>query len=144
MKVRPTNRDDAEAIASLLAACAQTWTRAMVEAELHREAGICVVGEEAGALAGAVLGWVTFDVAELAMIAVHPAHQRRGSGRALLDEWQRRVCQAGAHKVWLEVRASNAAAIALYEGAGYRRTGIRPRYYKDGEDALLMEAPLVD
>ena len=48
----------------------------------------------------------------------------------------------GARKVWLDVRPSNEAALRLYQGAGYRSTGRRPRYYHDGEDALLLERTL--
>ena len=45
----------------------------------------------------------------------------------------------GIHEVWLEVRVSNAPAIALYRSFGFRETGRRPRYYDEPvEDALLM------
>ena len=46
--------------------------------------------------------------------------------------------RAGEQPVWLEVRAGNEPALRLYEGLGYRRTGVRRRYYRDGEDAVLM------
>ena len=48
----------------------------------------------------------------------------------------------GATRAFLEVRATNSAAIALYREAGFRETGRRTRYYADGDDALLMSARL--
>jgi ribosomal-protein-alanine N-acetyltransferase len=50
--------------------------------------------------------------------------------------------ERGAEVLALEVRASNHAAIALYEGFGFVRYFVRPRYYEGVEDAILMEKPL--
>lgn len=50
-----------------------------------------------------------------------------------------RCCRRdGAESVLLEVRASNAAALHLYDSLGFERVGLRRRYYADGEDAVLM------
>jgi ribosomal protein S18 acetylase RimI-like enzyme len=76
------------------------------------------------------------------MLAVHPSARRSGLGRELLDAWEADVRTRGALKVWLDVRPSNEAALRLYQGAGYRSTGKRSRYYHDGEDALLLERTL--
>jgi ribosomal-protein-alanine N-acetyltransferase len=59
-------------------------------------------------------------------------------GRALLEELFART--GGPHRGWtLEVRVSNARAIALYRNVGFADAGVRPRYYSDdGEDALIM------
>jgi [ribosomal protein S18]-alanine N-acetyltransferase len=77
--------------------------------------------------------------AELETIAVAPASQRRGIARCLLQSLMEELGPAGIHEVWLEVRVSNAPAVALYRSLGFRETGRRPRYYADPvEDALLM------
>ncbi|MCC7189795.1 MAG: GNAT family N-acetyltransferase [Anaerolineales bacterium] len=75
----------------------------------------------------------------IATIAVDPRFQRRGVGRALLRECEFRL-KTG--KMKLTVRISNLGAIALYEREGYRTTDIWRRYYKDGEDGLVMEKML--
>ena len=70
-------------------------------------------------------------------IAVDPSLRRHGYASALLEEMLRR---AGPEQPFtLEVRTSNASAIALYERFGFRSAGTRPRYYHDtGEDAMIM------
>lgn len=78
------------------------------------------------------------EEAEIINLAVHPLARRRGLGRRilllLLQEWRK----MGMRKVALEVRENNQAAISLYEGAGFRMTGLRKKYYPDtGENALV-------
>ena len=83
---------------------------------------------------------VLADVAHVLDVGVDPAHQRRGIGsrlcRAVMDEAWRR----GVSGVTLEVRRSNAAARALYRGLGMTESGLRPRYYPDGECAVIFWA----
>jgi ribosomal-protein-alanine N-acetyltransferase len=137
--IRPATPHDAAPIAALLEACGQNWTLDHVTSELLRATGRHLVLDDGR---GAVLGWITEDVAEIDMIAVHPTARRAGLGRLLLDAWETDVRARGAVKVWLDVRPSNEPALRLYRGAGYRPTGRRPRYYHDGEDALLLEHAL--
>ena len=137
--IRTATVADADAIAALLDACGQNWTLDHVRSELARETGRHLVREDGR---GTILGWITEDVAEIDMLAVHPSARRSGLGRELLDAWEADVRRRGARKVWLDVRPSNEAALRLYQGAGYRSTGRRPRYYHDGEDALLLERTL--
>jgi ribosomal-protein-alanine N-acetyltransferase len=75
--------------------------------------------------------------AELLRVAVLPAARRQGLGRALLQAAEADLRRAGIQRLHLEVRSSNTAARALYEAEGWRRSGRRPRYYRDGEDAVL-------
>lgn len=76
--------------------------------------------------------------AELLRIAVDPAHCGRGLGRSLLQACQGELTAEGLVSLFLEVRASNAAAIGLYRSCGWEACGRRPGYYPDGEDALLF------
>ncbi|MDH2295684.1 MULTISPECIES: GNAT family N-acetyltransferase [Cobetia] len=89
--------------------------------------------------------------AEIEAITVHAAQRGQGVGARLLAaaiaqarDWQR---DSGLERLLLEVRASNAAAAALYAKAGFTRDGVRKGYYPlaDGgrEDAWLMSLPLV-
>jgi ribosomal-protein-alanine N-acetyltransferase len=81
---------------------------------------------------------VLADEMHLLNLAVHPAHRRRGIARFLLTTALVRARSQGAAVVWLEVRPSNRAALALYHSFGFEEVGIRPGYYTDnGEDALI-------
>jgi ribosomal protein S18 acetylase RimI-like enzyme len=92
-----------------------------------------------------LVGFVAGDVrsrqnmAWIATIAVLPEHQGRGIGRALLQACEK---QLPVPTVRLCVRVSNEAAIHLYLAEAYQRAGLWPKYYQDGENALVMEKQL--
>ncbi|MCU6665565.1 MAG: ribosomal protein S18-alanine N-acetyltransferase [Silvania sp.] len=96
-------------------------------------------------LAAFAITQVVLDEATLFNIAVDPAFQRRGLGRELLEHL---ICELEARDVftlWLEVRASNTAAIKLYESLGFNQATLRRNYYPTAEgreDAIIMALPL--
>ena len=74
-------------------------------------------------------------------LCVEPAYHQQGLGRFLLTHLQQLARSAGMEIMLLEVRKSNAAAIALYQAMGFHKLGVRKAYYpaRDGsEDALLL------
>ena len=82
------------------------------------------------------------DEVHVVRMAVDAASRRQGVGRALLDaliDWAR---SRDAAAMVLEVRSTNLAAQELYAAAGFVADGRRPRYYPDGEDALLCRLVL--
>ncbi|MDI6854281.1 MAG: ribosomal protein S18-alanine N-acetyltransferase [Deltaproteobacteria bacterium] len=88
---------------------------------------------------GYIVYWVIAGEMHVMNLAVHPRHRRRGVAKALLREAMHRARDQGAVVAWLEVRPSNQAAQTLYKSFGFRKVGVRPRYYADNqEDALLM------
>ncbi len=86
------------------------------------------------------------DEVHLLNITVAPEHQRDGWGRLMLDALGLWARGQGAQWMWLEVRASNARAMAVYAAHGFRRVGERKNYYPaaDGqrEDAVVMSLRL--
>lgn len=88
---------------------------------------------------GMVLARTAADEAEILTLAVLPAMQRTGIARGLLAAAAAQAVSQGAATMFLEVSARNAPARALYASAGYVQTGLRPRYYHDGSDALLLQ-----
>lgn len=82
------------------------------------------------------------DLARLYSIAVDPACRGRGFGARLLADAEAQARRAGARRMRLEVRTDNLAAIALYEGRGYRRIAAIASYYEDGGDAWRYEKAL--
>jgi len=98
-----------------------------------------------GQMAAFAITQVILDEATLFNIAVSPDYQRRGLGRALLESLIEALEKRGVMTLWLEVRASNLAAICLYESLGFNQVTVRRNYYpaKDGrEDAIVMALPL--
>jgi ribosomal-protein-alanine N-acetyltransferase len=113
------------------------WSLAMFVLELSKPSGICLAAVEDSRIIGYLICARYADVMHLMNIAVDPAARRRGVATALLEQM---IDRAGPDQSFtLEVRPSNAGAIALYERFGFRSAGTRRRYYRDtGEDALIM------
>jgi ribosomal-protein-alanine N-acetyltransferase len=97
------------------------------------------VAEVEGRVAAMLVLWLIVDEAHIATIATHPDFRRQGIGERLLLHVLAAARDEGARRAFLEVRAGNLAAQALYKKYGFVVDGIRPRYYKDNnEDAILM------
>lgn len=120
--------------------------------ELAREAGLSLDAEKErslpqarllvaqcdGEIAGLVLGWIVADELEVVDVAVRDAFRRRGVARSLVSRIFAQARVEGALEAFLEVRAGNFAAQALYRSLGFQRVGERAGYYRDGEDAFLF------
>ena len=116
-------------------------TLASNQGERYRNYQLSVDGE----MAAFAITQVVLDEATLFNIAVDPDYHRQGLGRALLEHLIDELEKRGVATLWLEVRASNAAAIALYESLGFNEATIRRNYYPttDGrEDAIIMALPI--
>lgn len=123
------------------------WTRKMFEVELTQNPfGHLYVARPAELsydLVGYVCFWVVFEELRLMTLAVEPSRRRQGIGRTLLHQAMALGRKQGATKALLEVRASNAAAVRMYEESAFRQTAVRARYYANPiEDAVLMERQL--
>lgn len=83
--------------------------------------------------------WLIMDEIHITNIAIAPEYRRKGYGEKLVEAMVNYGVENGFKHMTLEVRVSNAPAIALYEKYGFKGFGIRPKYYIDtGEDALVM------
>lgn len=83
--------------------------------------------------------WKVADELHINSLAVHPAHRRKGLARRLLQRVLAASAADGTVSATLEVRQSNEAGRALYEGLGFKVEGVRPGYYQDPrEDALIL------
>lgn len=116
------------------------WSPAQFWAELARvpETRWYVVARRDGVLLGYAGLFVVGPEADVQTVAVAPAAQGHGVGRALLGALLDRAGELGAGTVHLEVRADNEAALGLYRAFGFEVDGRRRDYYGRGHDALLM------
>ena len=77
-----------------------------------------------------------FQEAEVLNFVVHESYQRQGYGQKLFDKMVEDM--KDVKKITLEVRASNIKGINFYTKNGFKQVGVRKKYYKNGEDALLL------
>lgn len=121
----------------------RAWSEAEIAGLLTSGGVAAIPGED-----GFALVRVIPPEAELLTIAVEPARQGRGIGAAILTAALDHAARAGATTLFLEVDAGNAAARALYAGAGFARIGRRKAYYRhpDGtrSDALILSRDPAD
>lgn len=145
--ISPMDPQDVDVIMPLeREAFADPWTRRMYLSDLAENplATYRVIRSEDGRLP-LILGWGGFwllvDEAHIATVASHPEYRGCGLGQwlmvALLDKAQER----GARVATLEVRISNLPAQKLYDKLGFDVVGTRRKYYRDGEDGLIMTTP---
>ena len=94
---------------------------------------------EDGEVAGYIIGFTAADECEIANVAVRSDRRGRGIGFMLMEHFISYSAAKGAKSFYLEVRASNAAAQALYKKCGFYAIGVRKNYYKKPtEDAVVM------
>ena len=145
-RVRRARRSDLDHLLDLEARCfrGDRLSARQYRWHLAGERAWLAVAERGGALVGSAMVLFRRDsrAARLYSIAVDPAARGGGIGLALLRAGERAARARGADEMRLEVRADNAAAIALYEREGYRRFGRRDGYYEDGADALRFRRRL--
>ncbi len=95
-------------------------------------------------LAGYLFAVTLFDEFHINKIATHPAVRNEGHGARLMIDAITAARAQRTSSIFLEVRLSNASAIRFYSGFGFIEIGRRRRYYKDGEDAMVMMLTLVE
>jgi len=147
MTLRTATASDLSLIMELERASFPTdaWSEAMMAAELASPHGRYVVDVEAGRLVGyggvrAPQGGADADIQTIAIAA---DARGTGRGRALLTELLTIARERGAREVFLEVRADNPVAEALYASEGFVEIARRPRYYQpDDVDAVVMKLDL--
>jgi ribosomal protein S18 acetylase RimI-like enzyme len=149
--IRPLAAEDLDGVPALAAGSdGPRWTRSDYEGILLappsdplQRCGLVALSD--GYLSGfAVTSWLRQESsAELEGVFVDRAHRRQGIGSALVQACMAWAANTGATTIRLEVRASNTAALALYQRYGFSTTGLRRAYYSlPVEDAVLLEAPL--
>jgi ribosomal-protein-alanine N-acetyltransferase len=143
--IRLATPDDAGVVTAVEEASfgADAWSATLVDLELIAPGRVVVLSEEDGVPVGYASAAVVADVADLTRIAVTPSARRAGLGRELLDDLLRRVADAGAERMMLEVADTNEPALGLYRVSGFVEVARRRDYYGRGSDAVVMElAPL--
>ena len=133
--------DHVASVAELEKTCfgTEAWSERSVASELTNQLSLWLVALEEDAVAGYVGSQTVMDETDMMNVAVHPDHRRKGIAEALVNALVEALKEKGSHCLTLEVRASNAPAIGLYEKLGFRQVGLRKNYYRNPkEDALIL------
>ena len=140
MTIRLATRADVPAVVDLEREVfgADAWDERAVLAELEGPGRRFVVADD---LSGFAVSMTLGDIVDLQRIAVHPARRRTGLASALLGNLLEHA--GAADRMLLEVSERNESAVAFYVAHGFTRIDVRPRYYRDGSDALVLHRTLV-
>lgn len=143
LKIQPLTSDDLSAVLELDKACfGGLWTLEGYQRELDSpNSDLLGLFSPVSSLSLLGMGcfWSILEEAHITILAVHPQYHCQGLGQALLYSLLKTASDRGLERATLEVRASNSAAISLYQKFGFKTAGRRRRYYQDNnEDALIF------
>ena len=138
--LRKGEKGDIGAICGLLAECGSTWNVNNVTDEFQRPTSHVVVATaaEGQQVVGVCVAWKVVGDCHVMELGVSPSFRRRGIAKHLLEAAVDVACDhaQGWHTL-LEVRESNSSARAMYARCGFQEVGFRPKYYPNGEAAVL-------
>ena len=140
MMIESMNSSHVAQIAALEKICfSDPWSEKSVASELENKLALWLVAVEGNRVAGYIGSQTVMDETDMMNVAVHPDFRRKGIAEALVNGLVEHLKTMGSHCLTLEVRASNAPAIALYEKLGFHEIGRRKNYYRNPrEDALIL------
>ena len=132
--------DHVSQVAELEKICfSDPWSEKSVASELTNPLSLWLVAVEGDRVAGYVGSQSVMGESDMMNVAVHPDFRRRGVAEKLVLELVAALAKKDNHCLTLEVRASNAPAISLYEKLGFAQIGLRKNYYRNPkEDALIL------
>ena len=142
-QLQPARNADAPLLAAMAQRCVEhglrpRWSAARVLWHIRDADSVVLTARRAGVLAGFAVMRYADTTAHLNLLAVAPAHRRRGLARALLGWLEDTARTAGTFEIGLELRAGNEAARACYLALGYRELDCIPGYYQGVEAAIRM------
>ena len=140
MIIERMNSSHVAQIAQLEKICfSDPWSEKSVASELDNKLAFWLVAVEEERVAGYIGSQTVMDETDMMNVAVHPDFRRQGIAEALVNTLVENLKKMGSRCLTLEVRASNAPAIALYEKLGFAEIGRRKNYYRNPrEDALIL------
>ena len=140
MRYEVMNASHVQQIAGLEKICfSDPWSENSIASELENRLSYWLVALAGDVVTGYVGSQSVLGESDMMNVAVHPDYRRQGIAEALVTHLVQALREKGNHCLTLEVRVSNAPAIALYEKLGFTQVGRRPNYYRNPkEDALIL------
>ncbi len=139
--IRRSDEKDIHQMAELDKICFRApWSEASFTADIRdNKRALYVTAADGDRVVGYAGMWVIFDEGHITNVAVHPDYRGRHLGKQIVEFLIEEAKKYGVESQTLEVRPSNAPALALYKNLGFYPAGLRKGYYSDnGEDAIIM------
>jgi ribosomal-protein-alanine N-acetyltransferase len=139
--IRRFDARDAAAVGEILARSPQAaaWSvKSLEQLNQRGELAWVIADERTGRIAGFLVVQAVVAEAELLNLCIAPENRRAGLAEALLNEAIAELRSARVDRLFLEVRESNTPAISFYEKHKFRKTGRRPAYYRDPDEAAVL------
>ena len=114
------------------------WSEESFRSEAEKDNGFVLYITENDEITALLTGDDAVGEGDITNVSVHPTHRRKGLACELICEFQR-LLPHDTENIFLEVRASNAPAVSLYEKCGFSRISVRKNFYRNPrEDAIVM------
>ena len=145
LTIRKMVRADLTQVAAIEQVSIQSpWSEKSFAESIESPLYLFVVAQEDERVLGYVGAQLSFEDAEITSVAVDPQARGRGIGRALMRALAKEAKKRGAEQIFLEVRESNAPAIALYLTEGYEQLAVKKNFYRfPTENGLFMRKGLL-
>ncbi len=119
------------------------WSWKDYHKEINRDDSLMIVAEVENKVSGFLVARFSTGEVDIFNIGVTPTHQKLGIGGRLLKYLLDKACKMSIESIWLEVRESNANAIAFYLKRGFKQIQIRKKFYSQPvENAIVMKYAL--
>ena len=145
MRIEQLKKEYIPALSEMEELCfgALAWTQSAFESELNKDDSLFLCAVEGDCILGSAALNNAAGQGFISKVMVAPNVRRRGIAKALMEQMSRLAKEKGMYELTLEVRASNIAAIALYDGLGFENLGTRRNFYRcPKEDAVIMTKQL--
>lgn len=139
IQIRPATRADILAVHAIESSSFPApWRREFFESELFMEGRLTLVAVRGEVVIGYMFAMWVFDELHVNKIAVTAEERRKGIANALMDRCVAFAREHDISMISLEVRQSNSGAQEFYRTLDFKSSYVRPRYYPDGEAAVVM------
>ncbi len=139
VEITPASFADLDAVHHLETLCfPEPWRREFFESEISASGRFNLVAKRGGRLIAYLLTMWFFDEMHVNKIAVAESERRRGIAMRLMAQCTEFAAAHGIRSISLEVRESNEGAQEFYRHLDFEPLYVRPRYYPDGESAVIM------
>lgn len=140
MTIENLNKNNVEEVSNIEKLCIETpWGINELKSELTNKNAFYACVKKDGRIIGYGGIWLSVGTADITNIAVLPVFRRMGIGSLIVNALISEAHGKDIFEINLEVNENNEGAIALYEKCGFLRVGIRKRYYKNKDNAIIMQ-----